>query len=333
MSVLFDTTQEVSKAMRSFAESAERMRQEVWRIYKKAIRDALAELKELPDFDDVKRIGKNESTGRSVSRGDYDTDGMNARATDKNWVQGGSSTRTAWCPRSSCSPPCRTTDPRKVDCVQPSPTALFTGGPALRLIDIALAVQESGGELALDDEIRRYIRVVGKDWAAHWNCPPHVAAGVLEFTGDCVARAGTLDSFPPEFREKVTRAAAGMDPAEYLRMLAEMVRILDREPAPEYDELPMAGWEFLQVFPHLFGFDAVLMDEGDLPFADNVRRFVTAEHPYCTDRAIALTTEAQRALALFPGGQCLKGSLYWATRDGLRELVDTVNDHMQREHS
>ncbi|MCY0928510.1 hypothetical protein OTB20_20350 [Streptomyces sp. H27-H1] len=58
----------------------------------------------------------------------------------------------------------------------------------------------------------------------------------------------------------MTRSADGMGPTEYLRTLAETVRILDREPAVEYDELPMAGWEFLQVFPHLFGFDAVLMD-------------------------------------------------------------------------
>ncbi|MFD9615980.1 RNase A-like domain-containing protein [Streptomyces virginiae] len=58
MSVLFETTQEVSKAMRDFAKSAAKMRHEVWRIYKKAIWDALAELKQLPDFDDVKRIGK-----------------------------------------------------------------------------------------------------------------------------------------------------------------------------------------------------------------------------------------------------------------------------------
>ncbi|MET9463708.1 hypothetical protein ABZY44_02590 [Streptomyces sp. NPDC006544] len=217
--------------------------------------------------------------------------------------------------------------------MQPSPTALFTGGPALRLVDLALSVQESGGKLSLDDEIRRYIRVVAGDWAARWNCPPYVAAGLLEFAGDSVARSGTLEAYPPEFREKVTRAADGMEPAEYLRMLAEMVRILDREPAPEYDELPMAGWEFLQVFPHLFGFDAVLMDEGDLPFTDTVERFVTAEHPYCADRAAALATEAQRALVLFPGGRCLGDRLHWATRDGLRGLTDTVNDHMQREHS
>ncbi|MEU9300739.1 hypothetical protein [Streptomyces sp. NPDC048269] len=45
--------------------------------------------------------------------------------------------------------------------MQPSLAALFSGGPALRLIDLAISVQESGGKLSLDDEIRRYIRVVG----------------------------------------------------------------------------------------------------------------------------------------------------------------------------
>ncbi|MEU3772225.1 RNase A-like domain-containing protein [Streptomyces sp. NPDC032472] len=57
MSVLFDTTQEVSKAMRAFAESAEKMRNEIWRIYKKAILDAISDLKHI-DLDDVKSVGK-----------------------------------------------------------------------------------------------------------------------------------------------------------------------------------------------------------------------------------------------------------------------------------
>ncbi|MFB6821504.1 RNase A-like domain-containing protein [Streptomyces virginiae] len=70
MSVLFNTTQEVSKAMREFAKSAAKMRHEIWRIYTKAIWDALAELKELPDFSDVKRIGKKLlGVGREVSIG------------------------------------------------------------------------------------------------------------------------------------------------------------------------------------------------------------------------------------------------------------------------
>lgn len=216
---------------------------------------------------------------------------------------------------------------------QPSPVPLFSDGPAPRLLDLAIAAQESGGKLSLDEEIQRYIRVVRGDWIANWNCSVYAASGVLDFAADSVTRAGALDSFPPEFREKATRAAGDMEPAEYLRMLAELVRILNREGVPEYSELPMAGWEFLQTFPYLFGFDAVLMDEGDGSFSDTVRSYVSSEHPYCHERAAPYATEAQRALVLFPGAQGLRPHLSWATRDGLRELIDTVNDHMQREHS
>lgn len=216
---------------------------------------------------------------------------------------------------------------------QTPPAALFSGGPALRLIDLALSVQESDGNLSLDDEIRRYIRVVGTNWTSNWNCSVYTSAAILEVAADSVAESGSLDAYPPEFRDKAAKAAGEMEPAEYLGLLAGMVRILDREPSPDYDELPMAGWEFLQLFPNLFGLDVVLMDEGDLPFAGIVQRFVTNEHPYCADRAVALTTEAQRALVLFPGEQCLKGHNYWGTRERMRELIDTINDHMQREHS
>ncbi|MEV6400371.1 hypothetical protein AB0M39_37250 [Streptomyces sp. NPDC051907] len=215
---------------------------------------------------------------------------------------------------------------------QPSPVSLFSDGPALRLLDIAVAAQESGGRLPLDEAIQRYIRVVGDNWTAHWNCSVYAASGVLDFAAETVARLGTLDAFPPAFREKTARAAGAMDPAEYLRTLAELVRLLDRQGAPEYGELPMDGWEFLQTFPHLFGFDAVLMDEGDRSFADSVRSAVSAEHPYCYQPAAAYTTEAQRALVLFPGPDGLGPRLSWATRDRLRELIDTVDDHMRREH-
>ncbi|MER6201494.1 hypothetical protein ABT234_29515 [Streptomyces sp. NPDC001586] len=217
--------------------------------------------------------------------------------------------------------------------MQPSLAALFSGGPALRLIDLAISVQESGGKLSLDDEIRRYIRVVGSNSTANWNCSVYASAAVLDFASESIAASDSLGTHPPEFQEKVVRAAGSMEPAEYLHLLAEMVRILDREPPPEYEELPMAGWEFLQLFPNLFGLDAVLMDEGDLPFAGIVQRFVTNEHPYCFDRAVGLTTEAQRALVLFPGERCLVGHNHWGTRDRMRELIETINDHMQREHA
>lgn len=59
MSVLHDTTQEVSQALRAFAESAAKMRQELWRIWKKAVWDALPHIKDGIGMDDVKKIGKS----------------------------------------------------------------------------------------------------------------------------------------------------------------------------------------------------------------------------------------------------------------------------------
>ncbi|MCX5437579.1 hypothetical protein OG564_28135 [Streptomyces sp. NBC_01280] len=211
--------------------------------------------------------------------------------------------------------------------------SLFSDGPAPRLLDLAIQAQESKGELSLDDEIRRYIRVVRGNWIANWNCSVYTASGVLELTADSVEHGEGPAPFPPEFQKKVEQAAGDVNPAEYLRMLAEIVRILDREPSLEYGELPMGGWEFRLTFPYLFGFDAILMDEGDQEFADTVRAAVTNEHPYCAESAAAYTTEAQRALVLFPGPDGLKPRLYWATRARLQELIATVNEHMQREHS
>ncbi|MFF1452988.1 hypothetical protein ACFVYF_33370 [Streptomyces sp. NPDC058274] len=203
----------------------------------------------------------------------------------------------------------------------------------MRLLEIAIAAQDSKGELSLDDEIKRYIRAVTGDWLAHWNCSVYAATGTLDVIADHIECTPALESFPSHFQEKVKRASGDMDPAEYLRMLADITRVLDRQPAPEYWELPMGSWEFLRTFPYLFGFDGILMDEGGQDFAAAVRAAVTNEHPYCHERAAAYTTEAQRALVLFPGPDALKERLSWATRSHLQELIDTVNEHMQREHS
>ncbi|WP_159050360.1 hypothetical protein [Streptomyces cellostaticus] len=202
----------------------------------------------------------------------------------------------------------------------------------IRLLDIAIAVQESSGNLSLDNEIQRYIRVVNSDKIAQWNCSVYSATGVLEAIANHI-EAFEAESLPSHFQDRMKRACGGMESPDYLRTLAEIVRIHDRQPPPEYWELPMAGWEFLQTFPYLFGLDVILMDEGDKDFAAVVRSAVTDEHPYCHERAAAYATEAQRALVLFPGPDALAERLSWATRIRLQELVATVNDHMQQEHS
>jgi len=198
------------------------------------------------------------------------------------------------------------------------PPSLLSDGPALRLLDIAIAAQESQGKLSLDDEIRRYVRTVSGDWIARWNCSVYAATGVLDAVADHIERnrSPDLEFLPSHFLEKVERACDDMDPADYLHTLAETTRTLERQGVPEYWELPMGSWEFLQTFPHLFGLDAILMDD-----------------PYCHERAASYTTEAQRALVLFPGPDALKTRLSWATHSRLQEVVDIVNEHMRREHS
>jgi predicted small metal-binding protein len=187
--------------------------------------------------------------------------------------------------------------------------------------------------MSLDDEIRRYIRTVNGDWIAHWNCSVYTATGVLDAVADHIGRNPGLESLPSNFLEKIKQACDDMNPGDYLHTLAEITRTLARQGVAEYWELPMGSWEFLQTFPHLFGLDAILMDDGDQEFVDVVRSVVTDEHPYCHERAANYTTEAQRALVLFPGPDALKTRLSWATHSRLQEVIDTINEHMQREHS
>ncbi|MFE2262645.1 hypothetical protein [Streptomyces griseosporeus] len=217
--------------------------------------------------------------------------------------------------------------------MRPIPASLLSDGPVARLLDIDIAVQESKGELTLDSEIQRYIRSVGGDWIANWHCSVRVATGLLEVVADFMEGETDVASVPQSFLSKVRRACGDMEPAEYLRTLAEVTRLLERQGTPEYAELPMASREFQRTFPYLFGLNAILMDEGGEGFAAVVRRTVTNEHPYCHGPAAAYTTEAQRALVLFPGPDALRERLSWATRDRLQELIETINDHMQRDHS
>ncbi|MCM2390012.1 RNase A-like domain-containing protein [Streptomyces albipurpureus] len=81
MSVLWDTTQEVSQIMRAYAEAASEMREEVARIYRKAVWDALPRVKDGLDMSDVKKIGKGIlSMGRGLGIGitlEIDTGAIN----------------------------------------------------------------------------------------------------------------------------------------------------------------------------------------------------------------------------------------------------------------
>lgn len=81
MAVLWDTTQEVSKTMRAYAEAGEKMGREVARVYRKAVWDALPRLEDGLDLDDVKKIGRSLlGMGRDLGIGitlEIDTDALN----------------------------------------------------------------------------------------------------------------------------------------------------------------------------------------------------------------------------------------------------------------
>lgn len=208
----------------------------------------------------------------------------------------------------------------------PSTADVYNSGPVRCLLDLAVRVQGSGGSLNLDDELRRYIRAVQASWTARTHCDPYTAAALLDLVAQTLEGPGAAERTPAEFRERMARAAGDMDWAQYLRMLAGLVRILDREPPAFYAELPMAGWESSVTFPHLGGLRAILADD-QLPgetFAETVRAYVTQEHPFCDEHLAPVAAEAQRALVLFPGERSYGD---WS-RAGLLDLLEVINDHM-----
>ncbi|MEJ8643571.1 hypothetical protein WKI68_23725 [Streptomyces sp. MS1.HAVA.3] len=213
----------------------------------------------------------------------------------------------------------------------PSTADVYNSGPVRRLLDLAIGVQESGGALSLDDELRRYIRAIRASWIARTHCEPYTAAALLDLVAQTLDVPGAAERTPEGFRERMARAAGDMDWAQYLRMLSGLVRILDREPPAFYDELPLGGWESHVTFPHLGDLPDLLFD-GQLPgatFAEALTAYVTREHPFCDEHLAPVAAEAQHALVLFPGKQSYGG---W-TRAGLLQLLATINDHMAAEHA
>lgn len=210
------------------------------------------------------------------------------------------------------------------------PAALLTSGPVARLLELA----SRSDETSLDDEIQRYVRLVEGDWIAHLNCPPLVAAALLEMLATSLESGTGPERLPAECLETLRRACGGdAQPAACLRTLAGKTRSAARTPTVDYGELPMSSREFHAIFPYLFGLDVILTDEADGDFSAVVRTAITNEHPCCQPLAAAYATEAQRALVLFPGPAAMSEWLVWASRDRLQEIIDIVNDHIRREHS
>ncbi|MBL3670396.1 hypothetical protein JL475_31355 [Streptomyces sp. M2CJ-2] len=214
--------------------------------------------------------------------------------------------------------------------------ALFTDGPVRRVLDLAAAVRDSGGEPSLDAELRRFIRTTSATVATDWVCPIETVTALLDHVAGLCAD-GT-EAAPQEFRRLLERVGAGTDPAAYLHSLAERLRALAQDPRDDYDELPLTRWEIDVRFPRLSGFGVNWVYEGEYEtLQDSIQAAIDSEHPYCGEFLAPLAAEAQSALVLFPGEQAmvdgLSAAVGWASPTALRDLLRALDDHMQREHA
>ncbi|MEV5728035.1 hypothetical protein AB0N50_19805 [Streptomyces pharetrae] len=221
------------------------------------------------------------------------------------------------------------------DSLIPHTARLFVDGPLRRVLQLAAVVTASGGELSLDDELRRFIRTTRATVATDWVCPIATVAALLDHTARLQAEG--VESMPPEFRQLLERAGAGADAVAYLHSLAQRLRALEQDPQDDHDELPLSRWEIDVRFPQLSGFGVNWVYGGEFPtLAESLDAAIGSEHPYCRELLAPLAAEAQSALVLFPEEQAMREGLSpvvrWATPQALRRLLRAVDDHMEREH-
>ena len=215
--------------------------------------------------------------------------------------------------------------------------AVFTSGPLLRLLELAIRSQESRGLVSLDDEIARFDRTNHYAAVAAWTMPTASSAALLELVADLLEEQPGYPA-PKSFTERLARAADGMSGPEYLRILAGLLRFRAREGPVGYRLLPPADWEVECLFPLLRGFGDVWLSTGDHPgLASALDSRVRNGHPAsCHEDLAALAAEAQTALFLFPEPErmtaALKPTLPWVSPEALRRLLEAATAHMAEPH-
>jgi hypothetical protein len=213
--------------------------------------------------------------------------------------------------------------------------SVFDRGPVARALDLAIMCQESQGEFEFTDEMTRFVRLINASNEAQWICPVTTITALLDLAADSLEDQGA-DSMPPEFRDKISRAAEGMDGADYLRLLAGTIRLAAQD-EPRAEVLSPTVWESCVRFRMLKGFHDNWMADGeyDSP-TEAVRAAIDSEHPYCSDFLSPIASEAQRMFVLYADAQFETGDVRsiipWASADALSRLLDTINGHMRREH-
>ncbi|MFH9395940.1 hypothetical protein [Streptomyces sp. NPDC017556] len=214
---------------------------------------------------------------------------------------------------------------------------LFADGPVGRVVDTALRAQRSQGALDLEDEIRRFVRTMRAADTSRWLFPVASVAALLDHTADLLRSEGTA-FFPRTFTERLDEARNAVPGDDYLRALAGLIRVAERQPDAGFADLPLADWEATVRFPELRGFGANWIYDGEYPsLVDSIAAFVEAEHPFCGETFSRLVADAQAVLVLFPQSDALSAHVTrwipWVSQDALRETIRRIDGHMRTEHS
>ncbi|MEU5533653.1 hypothetical protein [Streptomyces sp. NPDC020362] len=211
----------------------------------------------------------------------------------------------------------------------------FDRGPVARVLELAVRCQESEGEYSLTEELASLVRLIDGSNEAGWLCPVTTVTALLDLTADVVASAAA--SLPPDFTALLTRAADGMDPAEYLHLLASTLRLVEQDVRGDLQVLPGAGWEAWVRFRMLRGFyDNWIADPEYGTAAEAIQAGITSEHPYCGDFLGPVTAEARYALTHLRSSPEARERLArvapWAAEGTLTALLEAVDDHLREAH-
>ncbi|MGW2814669.1 hypothetical protein [Streptomyces sp. NPDC001415] len=213
--------------------------------------------------------------------------------------------------------------------------AAFSDGPIARLLDLCISSQERGGA-PLEDELVRFCRSIDNSDAARWALPVATVAALLDLASEELERSGA--SKPPvDFMERLAKAAGRTSGPEHLRMLAGLIRVIDRQGLPDFQELPMSAWEARMKFPRIQQFEWWAGSGEFEDFDHGLREGIESEHPSgCHQELPPLAAELQQALLIFSNKEemekALRPVIPWASMSIFRDILHLIQIHFTEQH-
>lgn len=130
----------------------------------------------------------------------------------------------------------------------------------------------------------------------------------------------------------------GTDGPAYLRLLAETIRLVEREAVTDPGGAPGSAWESEVRFRALRGFHDNWLSDGEYPTPrEAIRAAIDSEHPFCGEFLAPVAAQAQYALVhvleSHDAQSPMARTMPWATAETLTVLLDTVNGHLRHDHT